>query len=298
MSRIRYALIAAAALALTSSAHAQHAGFVLFGQPNPEGAAQAKQDRFVHPVTSPYFHEDSFVTTDVRAWALYHSFADNTIIDGGSAKVYAAQVRVALTDQLQLVAYKDGYTDFDSGLIRDSGWNDVAAGLKWNFYSDWKNNFHAAAGVGYQLPLGDPGVLQNQQELRVWASVNKGFGPLHLGGTVNYFNKLSSDNDAPLGRSDTLSWHLHADYFVTDWFSPVIELNGYHALNRDGEVVPFSGIDVTNLGGGGDVITIGAGAEFRPVDKLGVRAAYELPITSDEQDLFGWRLTFSVTYSF
>jgi hypothetical protein len=291
-------LAGAVLMAAASAAQAQHAGFVLFGEPSEAGRVQATERKFVHPVTSPYFHEDSFITTDLRAWALYHDFPNDDLIDGGSAKVYAVQARLALTSQLQLVAYKDGYTDFDAGILKDSGWNDVAAGLKWNFLQDWGNQLHAAVGVGYELPVGSPSVLQNDRELRFWASVNKGFGKLHLGATVNYFNSLGNEDEAPFGNSDHMSWHLHADYWVCDWFSPVIEANGYHVLDRGEESVPFSGIDVTNLGGGGDVISAAVGAEFRPMDKLAVRAAYELPVTSDEDDLYGWRVTLSVVYSF
>jgi hypothetical protein len=287
------ALAGLAVFATPTTARAQHAKFVLF---EPAKIPDVTPDtQFVHPVTSPYFHEDSFVTTDVRAWFLYHDFPNGGLINGGSAKVYALQVRVALTNQLQLVAYKDGYTDFDSGLIGDSGWNDVAAGLKWTPIQDWKNQFFLSVGAGYEMPIGDPGPLQNDGEVRVWAAVNKGFGPLHLGGTFNAF--FATSTDEALGHSDYFSWHLHADYYVCKWFSPVVEVNGYHAFNKNDEAVPFSGIDVTNLGGGGDVITLGIGAEFRPVENLGIRAAYELPLTNNE-DLYGSRITVSAVYSF
>jgi hypothetical protein len=297
MSRSRLMAVTASILALAStSALAQHAKFVLFGDKTEINSPA--EDRFVHPVTSPYFAEDSFVTTDLRLWYLYHNFDNGSLINGGDAQVFAAQVRIALTNQLQLVAYKDGYVDFDSGLVDDSGWNDVAAGLKWNFLHDWENQLHMAVGVGYEFPVGSPGVFQNDQELRFWYSVNKGFGPFHLGGTANYQLALGDDDQVPLGNADQFSWHLHADYYINQYVSPVLEINGYHVVNRGEEVVPFSGIDVANFGGGGDVISAAAGVEVRPIENVGVRAAYELPLTSDDDDLFGWRLTFSVVLSF
>jgi hypothetical protein len=277
-----------------TTASAQHADFVLFGSKNPDKDAPANNE-FVAPVTTPYFHEDSFITTDLRAWFVYHRFPKDGLIDGGSAKDYAVQIRLALTDQLQFVAYKDGYIDFDSGLIDDSGWNDIAAGLKWNFLQDFKSQLHASAGVGYQFAFGDASVLQNDQELRVWASVNKGFGPLHLGATVNGLFATGSEDS--LGNSDRLLWHVHADYYVNKYFSPVVELNGFHVIDEGNVVAPFSGVDVANLGGGSDVVTLGLGAEFRPIEPLGLRGAYELPLT-DGDDLYGWRLTFSAIYKF
>jgi hypothetical protein len=277
------------------TASAQQSGFVLFGERNVTPQGFEPNHRFVHPMTSPYFHEDSFVTTDIRPYFLYHDFPSGGVIDGGTAKVYAAQVRVAITDQIQFVAYKDGYTDFDAGLIDDAGWNDVAAGVKWNFLQNWEQQLHVAVGAGYEFPWGDADALQNNGEVRLWASGNKGFGPLHLGLTGNVFFGTSSD--APLGNSDYFSWHAHVDYYVCKWFSPVVEFNGYHVFNKNDEVVPFSGIDVTNLGGGDDVITMALGGEFRPTPNLALRGAYEFGLT-DGEDLYGYRITLSAVIWF
>jgi len=285
-------LVAASALALAvSSVQAQSAKFVLFGDHNADGQAQADADKFVHPVTSPYFHEDSFVTSDVRAWYVYHNFPGKVL--GGEAHVAALQVRLAITQDFQLVAYKDGYTWLNADAIDQDGWNDVGAGLKWSFLHDYKSNFHAAIGAGYEFPFGESKVLQNNEEFRFWASMNKGFGPLHLGATGNVFFAPDSS------QGDYLSWHLHADYFLCRFISPVVEVNGYHYFDEADGAGPASGIDVSNLGGGEDVITLGLGAEVRPFQEidLSFRCAYELPLT-DETDLYGWRLTFSAVYAF
>ncbi|MFN4244220.1 MAG: hypothetical protein ACK4PI_13400 [Tepidisphaerales bacterium] len=295
--RLGLSFAAAVALALPSAAAAQQGSFVLFGKQSEDMLSLSPERRVVHPVTAPYFHEDSFVTTDVRAWYAYHSFPKSIALNGGDAHVYAAQARLALTDRIQFVAYKDGYVDLDSGLIKESGWNDLAAGLKFALYQDWKNDFHISAGVGYQFAVGDAKVLQNDQEARVWASVNKGFGPLHLGATVNYLKHTGSQG--PLGASDRIIWHLHADYYVNKYFSPVVELNGYHSVNDGNEVLPFSGADIANLGGGDDLVTLGLGLEIRPIPDipLALRAAYETDLTSGD-NLYGYRWTFSVLYSF
>lgn len=283
--------------ALAAPATAQQAGFVLF--PSGGGAPQEQpvEERFVHPLTAPYHHENSFVTSDVRAWFLYHEFPSDQLIGGGSAATAAVQLRVAITEWLQLVAYKDGYIDFDTPLVNDDGMVDVAAGLKWAFLRDYERQWFAAVGVGYEFPIGDPGVLQNDDEFRFWASMDKGWGRFHLGGTINWF--LVDDQDLDLGNSDRLSWHLHADYWVTDWFSPVVELNGYHILDAGSSPLPFQGVDVVNLGLGEDdpVISLGLGAEIRPAEPWAFRGAVEVPLT-DEEDLYGWRVTFSIVYSF
>jgi len=283
---------------LTSPLAAQHANFVLFGDANEQGKALSAERKAVHPITSPYYHEDSFITTDVRTWFLYQDFPKSSAIAGGSAKIYAAQIRIALTDRLQFVAYKDGYADFDSGLVNDDGWMDIAAGIKWNFLQDWENDLHAAVGLGFEIGLGEDDVLQQDDELRIWASVNKGFDRLHLGGTVNVL--IPTENEDALGDSTRLSWHVHADYYLLEWLSPVVELNGYHVLDEgDNTPLPFNGVDVANLGGGQSegVITMGLGAEIRPADNVGLRVAYEFPLTKND-DLFGYRWTFSAVLSF
>lgn len=303
---VRRTLFAAAVAAIFSvPALGQSQGFVLFGDPDPQAASLPAEQKFVAPITSPYYHENSFTGTDVRALFLYHSFPDDIALDGGHANVYALQVRVALTNNLQLVAYKDGYTDLESGLLKDDGWNDVAAGLKWSFLQDYDRQLFAAVGVGYEFPFGDHDVLHNDDEWRVWASIDKGIdNKLHVGAVVNLFIADDEESTDPgdFGNAHLrLSWHLHADYYLCDWFSPVIEVNGYHTLDEGLEVLPFTGADVTNLGGDSeDVITVGFGGEFRPMPgklNLGLRPAIDLPIT-DNEDLYGWRFTFSVIYEF
>lgn len=295
------AAVAAVSLSLFApAAHAQHANFVLFGA-NPDAqkaaATQTEEQRFVHPVTGPYFHEDSFVTTDLRLWYAYHEFDDKPL--DGHADVAAAQIRIALTDELQLVAYKDGYTWINSKAIGNSdGWNDIAAGVKWNFIHDWKDQFHAAVGAGYQLPWGESKVLGNKEELRLWASANKGFDKLHLGGTINYFFGTGGA-EGPAGKGDHLSWHLHADYYLCKAFSPVVELNGYHVTRNHDKALPIQGADVTNLGGTlSDVIITGAiGGEFRVAKNVALRAAWEKDLVG-HQNIFDWRVTASAVFSF
>lgn len=251
----------------------------------------------VHPISAPYWAEDSFIGTDFRPVFAYHHFPGE-IFGGGRALVYAAQLRVKLTDSLQIVAYKDGYTDMELKGYNDQGWNDLAAGIKWAFLQNESLNLHVAAGVGYEFASGDDQVLQDDDGVRLWLSANKGFGKLHLGATVNYF--LATDNgDDGFGDSNSLSWHLHADYQLCNWFSPVIEINGYHVTDEGDVVTPFGGSDVLNLGGNKneDTITLAVGAEIRPCSKFAFRAAWETPLT-DNVDFWGHRWTFSSVITF
>lgn len=288
-------LLILSSIALAALSADAQGGFVLFGE---SASAPASEQRFVRPITAPYFHEDSFVTSDLRAWYVQHHFGSDTI--GGEVEVFALQVRLALTDRLQLVAYKDGYTRFsDTALGSPDGWNDIGAGLKWAFLQDWANQFHMAAGIGYEFGWGDDEVLQDTDELRLWLSANKGFDRLHLGATVNYIMASDTD-DGAVGNADLMTAHLHADYRVNDWFSPVVELNGYFVTDEGAVGNTFSGVDAVSIGGGEseDTITGALGAEFRPLgEDLGLRLAYETDL-SGGTSLFGHRWTASLTYAF
>jgi hypothetical protein len=296
---MRWSLAAALVVGagLAGPVMAQHAKLVLFGGQNEAALAEPREHRMVHPLTSPYDNEDASITTDIRAWYAYHDFPSDILLGGGKAQTAAVQARVAITDRLQLVAYKDGYFWIDTPAVDEDGWVDVAAGLKYAVVQDYENQFHWSVGAGYEMPLVDPSVFQNDDEIRLFTGVNKGFGRLHLSANASYFFGLGRDQDA--GNSDRFAWHLHADYYVTEWFSPVLEINGYHITKAGTSAIPFQGADVFNLGQGEDdpVITIAPGVEFRPAEWVALRGAVEVPLT-DKEDVYGSRLTFSAVFSF
>jgi len=251
----------------------------------------------VHPISDPYWSEDSFIGTDLRPVFAWHHFPGEPL-GSGYATVFAAQLRIKLTKSLQFVAYKDGYMDIHTKGYKDRGWNDLAAGLKWAFLQNDELKLHAAVGVGYEFASGDDNILQDDDGLRFWASVNKTFGKLHLGVTANYF--WATDNgDDWASDSNIFSWHFHADYQVCNWFSPVVEVNGYHVMDEGDVVTPFSATDALNVGGNKNesVITVAVGAEVRPLKNVALRAAYEVPLSSDV-DIWGQRWTFSSVISF
>lgn len=287
-------IIASSLIALAATVAQAQGGFTVFGDP---GSSPTPEQRFVRPISAPYFHEDAFITSDVRAWYVKHHFYGDTI--GGNLDVYALQARLALTPSLQLVAYKDGYSKFNDTLDNNSGWNDVGAGLKWAFFQDWKSNLHLAGGIGYEFSFGDRDVLHDTGTLRFWASANKGFGRLHLGATVNYL-KADDRTDGLLGNADLITAHLHADYRLTNWFSPVVEVNGYFVTDEGTVGAGFSGVDAVSIGGGEseDTITGAIGGELRPLgDDLGLRLAYETQLTNSSS-LFGHRWTISAVFEF
>lgn len=318
-------------LAFAYATTAQHADFKLLDLGKDEPAATAdpeakpgdpegaparekkpwdvpKEELFVHPISAPYYHEDSFVTSDVRLWYLYHKFSKQTALDGGHLQAVAAQLRLAINDHFQFVAYKDGYSWWDEGLdIMKDGCHDIGFGIKWNFLQDWEEQMHAAVGVGYEVSSGRQAALHDDQEWRLWGSFNKGFGKLHLGGTVNFFyapDKAMGSNpiaSKDFGSNNYISWHAHADYRACDVFSPVVEMSGYHVVSEGAHnALNFQGTDAVNVAGGKKdyVITTAIGGAVRPgPDWLSFRGAYEFPI-SNKDDIWRWRVTLSAVISF
>ena len=198
---------------LCSVANAQ-GSFVVFGK----GEAIPAEEKTVRPITAPYLHEDALITTDVRAWYIHHNLATLE----GDVDVYALQVRLALTENFQLLAYKDGYSEFsdDNSIGLDNGWNDIGLGVKLALFQDVGSQFFISVGAGYEFGVGDDQVLQDTDEYRFWVSANKGFGKLHLGATANYIIAGDGKLDGMAGNSDLLTLHFHADYFLTEWLSP------------------------------------------------------------------------------
>ena len=64
------------------------------------------------------------------------------------------QVRVALTHRLAFIAPKDGWTEFDAGIIHESsGWNDFTIGLKYALIVDEPNEFVLTASMRWEWQL-------------------------------------------------------------------------------------------------------------------------------------------------
>jgi len=299
MTHIRCSFIYALFLAVYSFASAQGSHFVLLGK----GEDVPPEKKTVRPLTAPFLHEDALITTDVRAWFLYQDVGDGAEINGvqGEFDITTVQVRLAVTENLQAIMYKNGYTNIDSGDL--DGWNDIGLGVKLALLQDVGSLLFVAVGFGYEVGSGDDQVLQDTDEYRFWASVNKGFGRLHFGATGNYIIAGDGKIDGLTGSSDLITLHFHADYFVTPWFSPVVEVNGYFVQEANSTIsgVVLSGIDTFSVNGGeeNDTITYALGFEVRPLDEsLGLRAAYESQLNNEEDSLFGYRWTLSAVYEF
>jgi hypothetical protein len=262
-------------------------------------------DDFARPITNLDFHHP-FIWNEIRPVYAYHWLPDHGLLDGGSLKVYACQINVALTDKLGITAYKDGYVHLDSNALPgDRGFADLAGGLKYKVYENLDAMYVATLGVGYEdYHMGDAEVLEGQGHgiFDPFVSVAKEWCGFHWIATVGAKLPRHSYED-----NRAIHWHLHTDFEAFKDVNAVFELNGMHymesARRNAGLGVPLGieGFDYTNLGSegvdGNDVITWGVGFRWKLDKDISVGAAFERPL-SDHKDVFQQRVTLDVTYRF
>ena len=254
-------------------------------------------EHFYEPIGNPLYFESPFVNSHLRLLFLHHDFPNDSQLGGGAVTVYAAQIRLALTDRLAFIATKDGYSEMDARILPEaSGWNDFAVGLKYALIVDHDADFVLSAGARWELSNGDSDILMGgSDEISPFISFAKGWGQSHLLGNVT--GRIPTDSE--LGNC-VLSWDLHADYEIAPdtlpGFAPAFELRGLHYLS-DGGRLPLSvgGYDYSNIGSndvaGDSVIAGGVGFrwKFNPHASLG--AMWDFPLTDPDDDIMGNRVT-------
>lgn len=279
----------------------QHAGCGTCAPNQPLFGCIAQSDAcfsdFVSPISNPLFFEDPRTLSEVRVIFANHWIPDsNPVFNGGNAQYLAAQIRVALTERLSVIATKDGYIWLDSNneaAIPDrDGWADVAAGLKYNLIRDVDSQFLLSVGTTYEIDAGSHKVFQGQGdgEFHIFSTMGAALGEkTHwLSGTGF---RLPVDTDA---RSQMWYWSNHLDHEVVESWYAIFEVNWFHWL-QSGQALPvsFEGGDLFNLGStdvaGNDIVTMAVGAKkkFGAYNELGV--GYEFPVTN-RKDLLQSRL--------
>lgn len=246
---------------------------------------------FISPITNPVFFEDPRTLTEARFIYINHSLPGN--VGGRSVNVMAMQLRAAITEDLSIIATKDGFITSDNPLIRD-GWADVAAGLKLNVYKDYCSQTLVSVGATYEAPFGSGRALQGNGdgEFHLFASSAKRLAPgMHL--MSNTGIRLPVDGGA---ESTVWNWSNHVDKKLGDSnFYFLGECNWFHWMSGGNTPLPVDGIDLFNLGSnvaaGQDVVTAAIGVKYKPSINTEIGFAWETPVTS-RRDVMDDRLTF------
>jgi hypothetical protein len=276
-----------------------------------DGFAQARR-----PISNPTLFDLALPTTNIHPIFIYHGLPDNvnttagSVPLGGDVEVYALQFEIALNDRLSIVATKDGYVDMnpDNTLTDESGIANLGAGLKYAFILDPVSKTVVSGSATFEIPIGDDDVLQGEGDgaINLTASGLKLLDAWQFAGAAGVQIPFSNEQST----SSFLS--AHASYQVCSWFTPLVELNWFHVLDAgDGgalyppvsTIAEFEGNDFFNLGAQNshenrDLVTAAFGFRSRIMDNVDIGAAYEIPLTNEEDSLYEERVTVDLIWRF
>ncbi len=281
-----------------------------------DGSVGKGEHKYVPAISNPLFNETPYITTEVRPIYLHQKMPSNQAgLFGGSINLVAAEIRIALTDNLGIIATKDGFgwIDFDNtsngsaaGINDPEGLANISLGLKYAFHNDVENGSIATVGVEYEPPSGTLSIgtsLAYPLDNVDLQESGDGFVNVFLTGAKRYEKwgfqasagvnaAIDTDHDSSL-----IHYTLHADYELFEGFYPMVSLNGftiYNEANRPGmtaaAVAGFDGVDLVNLGCSidcGTVLTAAGGIRMRATDNLIFGLGLEKSIA--RQDLMDWR---------
>lgn len=246
---------------------------------------------FISPMTNPVFFEDPRTLTEARFIFLNHHLPNP--LSGDNVQVYATQLRAALTENLSLIATKDGYIVSQSPILSD-GFADVSLGLKYNLFKDPCSQTIVSTGATFELPIGSTRAFQGNGdgEFHLFLSAGTEFLPDWHWITGSGF-RLPTDTAA---ENQIWYWSNHLDRKLgNSGLYLFTELNWFHYMTS-GSAFPAAvgGQDLFNLGAvnmaGEDLLTAGYGVKYKPNQHVEIGLAYEIPYTS-RRDVIADRLT-------
>jgi hypothetical protein len=248
-------------------------------------------DRFISPSTNPIFFEDPRNVTEIRGLFIQHEVPDAA--GAGDVQVYAAQLRARLSENISLIATKDGYITSSNPLVND-GWADLAAGLKFNLIRDVANQRLLSGGFTFEMPTGEADPLQGNGdgELNLFLTGGRQLGcRSHWLSAVGFRVPMNSTDE-----SQSVYWSNHFDMEVRRGLYLLTEMNWFHwtKSGQDGPLPGIEGLDLINLGSpgvaGNDIVTQAFGVKLKPSGNQEIGLAYEIPLTQRE-DIIENRIT-------
>ncbi|MBX3420695.1 MAG: hypothetical protein KF752_03980 [Pirellulaceae bacterium] len=243
-------------------------------------------DDFISPVSNPVFFEDPRTLTEVRFLFLHHDVP--AALTGNSVQVYAAQVRLALSQRLSFIATKDGLIYSQHPLI-DSGFADIAAGFKYNLYRDPAAGRILSLGTTLEIPTGSEKSLQGngEGEWNFFATA----GTRLMGSTRAHWlsaGGLRQPNDTT-EENRLMYWSNHFNYRLHTSMPLYVltEFNWWNYLNNGTAFgLPVHGGDLFNLGSvgvsGDNLVTQAVGMRYKPKRNVELGSAFEFPLTKQQ----------------
>ena len=245
---------------------------------------------FISPMSNPVYFEDPRTLTEAR-----FIFANHTVpssLGGGQVQLFAMQARAALTENLSIIATKDGFFFSQNPLLSD-GFADVNAGLKYNLYKNYDTQTIVSTGFTYGIPLGSHQALQGKGngEFNFFATAGQQIGEnWHV---LSAFGARIPANTTAYTQSTYWSNHLDRKLGNTGFYI-FTEANWYHWMSNGNQFpANVEGLDLFNLGStsvsGNNIVTGAYGVKYKPSDRMELGAAYEIPYT-ERKDIIQNRL--------
>ncbi|NQX01468.1 hypothetical protein HQ447_12480 [bacterium] len=281
-----------------------------------DGFAQARR-----PISNPTLFDLALPTTNVHPLFLYHTLPDqiNTTAGslplGGHVELYALQAEFAVNERLSIVATKDGYVEMrpDATLSKQGGWANIGAGLKYAFILDPVAQTALSGSMTFEIPTGNSDVLQGEGD----GAVNLLASGLKLVDHWQFAGGLGVQ--IPFSDQQSIQGWMsaHVSYEVVPWFIPLVEMNWFHVMDSGngsgnypaqagGQVpalVQFEGGDLFNIGAehsddNRDFVSAAFGFRSRITDSVDIGAAYEIPLTNEDNSLMESRVTVDLVWQF
>lgn len=250
-------------------------------------ATDTRWSDFISPMTNPVFFEDPRTLTEARFIFLQHNIPAlaGGAIPSSNVQLLAMQVRAALTEDLSIIATKDGFIWASPGAPLDDGWADVSVGLKYNLWKDLDSLRILSVGTTYELPVGSRQALQGNGsgEFNLFAAYGAAFGcGNHFLTTAGL--RLPSDK---VDENQVFYWSGHLDRQINGTrLYGFVEGNWYHWMSNGGNagLNGIQGGDLFNFGStgvaGSNIVTGAFGLKFKPTQLQEIGVAYELPCSS------------------
>jgi hypothetical protein len=278
----------------------------------------ARWDGFSAPIGMPYLFEEPFVNTGASVWVLWHDLPESSVFEGGEVRAIAAQLRLALTERLALIATKDGWIELrpDLDLLdTENGYGDLGLGIKYALIEDPERGFILTPSLRYEITQGSRDVYQGNGEGMWTPALSAGLrlGPTNL--TAGFGATFPLDGDA---ESSLAFYGLQLAWPTGGRLTPFFGIHGLHYLDAgDGSTTlrtalgslpvetvqnvlrtgRFEAHDVANLGSSGveghDVISGSVGFRLKLGERLDLGFAYERPLTR-RRDLLKQRATLNL----
>ncbi|MGJ8657703.1 MAG: transporter [Akkermansiaceae bacterium] len=303
-------ILSVATLALMPLATTAFAGDMVIIPQDSVTAPGRSLKSAIPSISNPTLHELAVPQTRLHGMMMHHKIPDkvslggNQVALGGDINVYALQVEFALNDRLSIIASKDGFIDFnpDNTLTDQTGFANVAAGLKYAFIYDEEKNFAASASLSFELPTGNRDVFQGRGDgaALLTFSALKLAGPWQFSAASGIHVPFDSDAESTTGFASA-----HVSYQINERFTPIAEVNLYHTFSEGntGLGTDFEGGDLINFGSPNGsanetIVTAALGLRYQVCTALSLGVAYEVPLTSEEDNLMDSRITLDFVYQF